>query len=490
MKKLIILLSLFTLLSTCRSGEEILAVFDGGSVKRKEFREFYPNHELAIDNNTTSLKYQTSILETMAVQAIIEVEANKKGYQNSEIYKSILELKEKQLLVNLYRKNFMEKALKSKDMEIVFGQMLYIKKDTNGNPNTDKANRALSDLKNLKSEKEINAYISKETDEDGRKPISGLLEPQCMNCSEENILREILLEAYTNNLLETFTQKEFNGDLFVYRILEVKKLKSDDLDSYLSKKFKQFQTLAAEFKATASEEQKQLADYFLGDEVKLDKEVQMIGGRYKEQIQNKIWNEEYQNISKESGIQFSTEMTTLSEDKLVDSTPIYTKGDKTYTIADLKKDYAKVNMKPNTYIPPIKELLYFFNSAILPIALLAEKQEVKTLSSSEKYESSLAVWKKNISWQFFLKDLQETQIPISEQEIKDTYEAGKLYAYSSPSKSDPNKRIPMPFEQVKEKIKEELRTAKLKSEMQRQVEKLKSDYHLQIHSDKLKAGSV
>lgn len=105
MKKLIILLSLFTLLSTCRSGEEILAVFDGGSVKRKEFREFYPNHELAIDNNTTSLKYQTSILETMAVQAIIEVEANKKGYQNSEIYKSILELKEKQLLVNLYRKN-------------------------------------------------------------------------------------------------------------------------------------------------------------------------------------------------------------------------------------------------------------------------------------------------------------------------------------------------------------------------------------------------
>ena len=41
------------------------------------------------------------------------------------------------------------------------------------------------------SEKEINAYISKETDEDGRKPISGLLEPQCMNCSEENIFRDI-----------------------------------------------------------------------------------------------------------------------------------------------------------------------------------------------------------------------------------------------------------------------------------------------------------
>lgn len=490
MKKLIILLSIFSLLSTCRSGEEILAVFDGGSVKRKEFREFYPNHDLAIDNNTTSLKYQTSVLETMAIQSIIEVESNKKGYPNTEIYKSILELKEKQLLVNLYRKNFIEKSMKSKDLELAFGQMLYIKKDANGNPNTEKANRVLSDLQNLKSDKEINSYISKETDEDGRKPISGFLEPQCMNCSEENILREIILEAYTNNLLQTFTKKEFNGDLFVYRLLETKKLKADDLDSYLTKKFKQFQTMATEFKASAPEEQKQLADYFLGDEVKLEKEVQMIGGRYKEQLQNKLWNEEYQKISKESGIQFSQEMSTLSENDLVDSTPIYTKGDLTYTISNLKKDYEKVNMKPNTYNPPIKELLYFFNSAILPIALLADNAEVKNLRSSEKFESSLGVWKKNISWQFFIKDLQDSQAPISEQEIKDTYEAGKLYAYSSPTKADPNKREPLPFNQVKEKIREELKTAKLKSEMQRQVEKLKSDYHLQIHSDKLKAGSV
>lgn len=52
-------------------------------------------------------------------------------------------------------------------------------------------------------------------------------------------------------------------------------------------------------------------------------------------------------------------MSTLSEGELVDTTPIYTKGDKTYTIADLKSEYAKVNMKPNSYSPPTKELLYF-----------------------------------------------------------------------------------------------------------------------------------
>ena len=71
MKKIIITLIVFSLISSCRSGEEILAVFDGGVVKRKEFREFYPNHEIPVDQNSTSLKYQTSILETIAVQSIV-----------------------------------------------------------------------------------------------------------------------------------------------------------------------------------------------------------------------------------------------------------------------------------------------------------------------------------------------------------------------------------------------------------------------------------
>lgn len=490
MKKIILTLIVFSLLISCRSGEEILAVFDGGVVKRKEFREFYPNHEIAVDQNSTSLKYQTSILETIAVQSIVEMETNKKGYTETEIYKSILDLKEKQLLVNLYRKNYIEKSLKSKDLEIVTGQMLYVKKDANGNPNSVKADRAFSDLQNLKSDKEIIQYISKETDEEGRKPIGGFLEPQCMNCSEENILREILLDAYSKNSLNTFTKKELNGDLFVYRIIEVKKLKADELESYLLKKFKDFQNLAKEFKAAAPEDQKQIADYYLGDEIKLEKETQMLKDRYKEQIQSKIWNEEYEKISKESGLKFSKEMETMSENEIVDSTPIFIKAEKVYTLFDLRKDYGKVNMKPNTYNPPVKELLYFFNSAILPIALLGDKEEVKNLKSSEKYESSLALWKKNIAWSFFVRDIQETQIQIPDQEIKDTYEAGKLYAYSAPSKSNPEKRIPLPFSEVKDKIKEELKTAKLKSEMQRQIEKLKNDFHLQIHSDKLKVGSI
>jgi ribosome assembly protein YihI (activator of Der GTPase) len=51
-------------------------------------------------------------------------------------------------------------------------------------------------------------------------------------------------------------------------------------------------------------------------------------------------------------------------------------------------------------------------------------------------------------------------------------------------------REPIPFEQVKEKIKEEIRTARLKTELQKQVESLKNDYHLKLHLDKLKAGSV
>ncbi|HMV45653.1 MAG TPA: hypothetical protein PK079_05840 [Leptospiraceae bacterium] len=490
MKKIVISLVVCFIFLSCRSGEEVLAVFDGGVVKRKDFREFYPNHDLTVDNNTTSLKYQSSVLETLAVQSIVEIDSEKKGYTKTDLFKSIMDLKEKQILVNLYRKNFIEKEVNSLDMEIVSGQMVYIKKDINGNPNSAKADQVLNDLKNLKSDKEIDAFVSKETDEEGRKPISGYLEPQCMNCSEENILREILLEAYQNNSIKTFTKKEINGDLFVYRIIEIKKIRAKDLESYISKRFKEFQSLAKEFKATAPENQKALSDNYLADEGRLENEARMIRDRYVEQLQAKIWNDEYERISKQSGIEFSKEMGTLTEDQLVDTTPIYTKGGKTYTLGDLKSEYAKVNMKPDTYVPQAKELLYFFNSAILPVSLMSDNADVKNLKSSEKFESQLALWRKNITWSFFVRDIQNMQMNITDQEVKDTYEAGKLYTYSAPSKANPEKREPIPFNQVKDKIKEDLRTSKLKAEMQKQIEKLKNDYHLTLNSDKLKAGSI
>ena len=64
-------------------------------------------------------------------------------------------------------------------------------------------------------------------------------------------------------------------------------------------------------------DQKQLGDYYLGDEVKLDREAQMIRDRYKEQMQSQIWNEEYEKISKNSGLEFSKEMSTLTEGGLL-----------------------------------------------------------------------------------------------------------------------------------------------------------------------------
>lgn len=490
MKKIIISLVLSAVLVTCRSGEEVLAVFDGGTIKRKEFREFYPNHDLAVDNNTTSIKYQSSVLETLAVQSIVEVESEKKGYTKTDLFKSIMDLKEKQILVNLYRKNFIEKELNSNEMEIAYGQMIYIKKDTNGNSNSSKAERALNDLKNLKTEKEIDSYFSKETEEEGRKPISGYLEPQCMNCSEDNILREILIDAFQSKSIKTFNKKDINGDLFVYRITEIKKIKPKELESLLVKRFKEFQTLAKDFKTNAPDELKPLADNYLSEEGRLENEAKMIKDRYVEQMQAKIWNTEYERISKQSGIEFSKEMGTLTEEQLVDTTPIYTKAGKTYTLGDLKNEYAKVNMKPQKYEPQPKELLYFFNSAILPVSLLSDNSDVKNLKSSEKFESQLSLWKKNISWSFFVRDIQNIQLEVSEQEIKDTYEAGKLYTYSAPSKADPNKREPIPFAQVKDKIREDIRSSKLKAEMQKQIEKLKTDYHLVLKSDKLKAGSI
>ena len=55
---------------------------------------------MAIDNNTTAIKYQTSVLETIAVQSIVEIETNKKGHQNTDIYKSNKAIKNQQEIID------------------------------------------------------------------------------------------------------------------------------------------------------------------------------------------------------------------------------------------------------------------------------------------------------------------------------------------------------------------------------------------------------
>ncbi|WP_422880147.1 hypothetical protein [Leptospira mayottensis] len=84
----------------------------------------------------------------------------------------------------------------------------------------------------------------------------------------------------------------------------------------------------------------------------------------------------------------------------------------------------------------------------------------------------------------------DPEVTITEKEIRDTYEAGKLYAYSKASTANPNERVPEDFSKVRDRIKQELAEAKKQSIFQDYLSKLKSENEFKIASESLKAGQI
>lgn len=84
----------------------------------------------------------------------------------------------------------------------------------------------------------------------------------------------------------------------------------------------------------------------------------------------------------------------------------------------------------------------------------------------------------------------DPEVNVTEKEIRDTYEAGKLYAYSKASTTNPNERVPEDFSKVRDRIKQELAEAKKQSIFQDYLSKLKSENEFKIASESLKAGQI
>jgi hypothetical protein len=89
-----------------------------------------------------------------------------------------------------------------------------------------------------------------------------------------------------------------------------------------------------------------------------------------------------------------------------------------------------------------------------------------------------------------MKDIANETVSVTESEIKDTYEAGKLFAYSTPDSKNPQKRNPIPFSQVKEKIRGELEKSKRDAISDNKLTSLKTEYQVKIATDSLKEGKI
>lgn len=488
-------ISILILLSfvACKRGGEVLAEFEGTSITRKDLREFYSILGLPENEQTTNIKYQTSAVESIAVEKMALLEAEKKGKLKLESYKSIYSLKEKQVLVTLFRKSILEKN--NSNLPMATGQLLYIKKAENGLANQTKFDSVWNQLNSAKSEKEIEEIIRNNSDEVGRIPVAGLIEPQCMSCSKENILVNIFSEAFKEKATMKFFKKDLSGDLFIYRLTEIKEIKKEDLKSYLTKAYKNFESKAKDFKSTTTDEDKiKLADYYLRDKVQIEREIEMFESKYKNDLDATIWNDAYKEKLKNSGIQFSELMNNIIDGKekefpnFQNSTLLFTKDGTNFTFKDIRIMYDKINLKKR--ILTNEDIFGFFQSAYLPILVLADLDDVKNLKSSDSFQTNMDLWNRKIAWSLLVEDMEKTIPDPEEKQLKDIYDAGKSTTYQKPNPSDPNKMISMSYVEARNRILEEIRNTKIKSEIQRLVEKLKSDYKFTLYPDKLKSGSI
>ncbi len=496
MKQMFLLIGCILAIGNCKRDSDVLATFENGKVLRSDIRAFYDMKEIPLNPNTTSIQNQTAIVEDLSMQMISEMEFKKNNPNSNPKFQNILEVVEKQLVASIWKKKFLENKKKNSEIELALAQLIVVKKTNPIEAGKSKSEKALNDLKAMKSDKEIFDYIANSTEEESRKPLGGLLEPHCTNCGKDPVT-EILFGNFQESQKGQFFLKEVDGNYYIVRILEIKKIKPDKLESYYQKKFDEFKTLAEKYKISAkTEDEKKYAAYY-GEEKTAEK-AKMTAEHVVRQYENFNWSEEYSRLKNESGITLSKSL--LPQNKEVDNsmnpeTVLFTRKDNSvYTLRDLESYYEKVNIfKRKGNFPKkeeLKEKFAFFHQVALPSFVLTDKNEARDIRNSEKYKKNLDFVRRSIAFALIQSEIQNKDYTISEKELKDNYEVGKMYAYSTPSKSDPKKKEPLPFQSVRDRILQDVENSKKKAEFDKIISGFKNSYNLKLFPDRIEAGRI
>ncbi|MCB1142913.1 MAG: hypothetical protein H7A24_15420 [Leptospiraceae bacterium] len=471
----------------CKKGSEVLAKFDGGEILRQDLQDIYEIENIPRDEKTTSIQTQSGIIEQLAIQSMMELEGTKNGLFEREDVKNLMFLSEKQITVNLIRKNLINKLKDSKGLELVSLQLIM-----KSVPGKEAADALLEEVKKLSGDDKIEEFFSAQTDEKGRKCLGGHLEPQCANCVGNEQLIEIFQEgisAKDNNFYLTFLENR----AFIYRITKTKEVKADKVESYISDVLKDFNRRAIEYtNKNQGTEEKEEAQYYLEDGDRLKEKAKMTANQYINGFESKLWQDEVvkqmedpkNSIAEEAKVHPSMLPDTLPEDLVL------FKNEKTsYIYKNLIDDFNKIPNLPKNQITA-RERVKFFQSVILN-SLLFENSEISSdIRTSSNFKNAQKFMRRNIAFSFFKKDIESKDFDITEEDLKATYEAGKQFSYSEASPTNPNERKPIPFETVKSRIRQEIISQRASSEIQAKMKDLKTQYHMEIFTDKLKAGEI
>ncbi|AVQ13530.1 Uncharacterized protein XB16_3238 [Leptospira santarosai] len=492
MKQKILSLTILSLLVTfatnCSRDSDVLASFKSGTVTREELRTYYKLRGIEPDLNSASIATQAKIVEEIGIQKITEINNKNTNIVTKDEYDKIMSFVEPQVVFNDYRKQFSEKLLTSGMLEFAFGRILFLK----AGPDTSaKANTFLQQIQTIKSDREIAEFITKNTDEAQRKAIGGKLEPHCINCGDDPFTA-ILREA-TDKKGE-FILKEAQGNYYILRVERIEKIYPKKIDKFFQNELDKLKTLALKYvsKEGITEDEKNAAKFY--SDVVVNERANQTAEHYGNRFFKEAWKKEMDSLKAKSGL------------KIADLTPEFIKGLKSETVLFEDKNGTKFSFKDliaefNKISPIIQkrkgspeeeknDQLSFYTQIYLPIRISAESKEIQSIKDTKEFKKSLPLLGRSVLFMLTRNRSIDAEVNVTEKEIRDTYEAGKLYAYSKTSSTNPNERVPEEFGKVRDRIKQELVEAKKQSVFQDYLSKLKSENEFRIASESLKAGQI
>lgn len=474
----LILISLFY----CRQGEEVLATYNGGQIQRKSLRLFYELNDFPKNEKTLSIASQKMILDQMANMQLLELELkDKKPYDRDDV-KNILYFLERGLVVNLYLKNFYEKKKDSESLDLADIQFALL-------PGGDSARLETirKELSELNNDDKIEEYMSRVTIEEGRKCVGGHLEPQCINCGGQDQVLQFFMEGIQKND-SNFYISENGSRSFVYRINKRKNVSSSDLESYLTKKFNQLRDKAIEYtNKNNNETEKQNAQYYLEESPRLEEKAKLTAAHFLKGFQSRVIEEEIRRLETEKKLKLGDDIIKNPQILEVPDTVILNLPDRKYTATDLNSDFTKIF--PGEQKNPI-EKLNFLRAIIIPSFLVADSEDGEKIKKSENFEIFLNYHKQKLLFDVFRNDLGKEASSITDKELMEVYEAGKQFQFSKVDEKNPDKKITIPFEEVKNSILQDLKNKEIEGKFQGKINSLRETYKLEILVDKLKEGNI
>ncbi|EPG75330.1 hypothetical protein LEP1GSC058_2121 [Leptospira fainei serovar Hurstbridge str. BUT 6] len=495
-KKIIVLSLLGFLFADCKLDSDVLASFKGGTLTRKELRlhYFYSLKGRKVDETTASVENQNKVLEELSLLKIAELYNKDHSLVSEGDMERFLKYSEPQFAFSLYRKKFEDQITKEGKVRMAFIRVLLVASPDSATGKTlkQKADDYLEQLKKLSSKKDVAQFVSEHTEEPQRKSVSGVLEPACLDCGNDP-LSAILSKAAENK--GQWILEESAGKIYILRSERLENIYLARLEKLFKNELGKQRDSAKDYlkKDNLSEDDKKNSKFYS------ELRVEEIAGQYADYYKNKFlaeaWKKSIDQVMTESGwepaqisqanIGAITPETVLLTDKKTGEVVRYKE------VLEKFKDFAAISGGDATPTKDEKSMVInFYSSRYLPLKIGERSEAIKRIRNSEEYKELFPIQRRFLVLPLLMKKVFPPKIDVTEAEIRTTYEAGKMFSYSKPNPANQQERIPLPFADVREKIRQELLDSKKQSLAQEFIGKLKSEYQLTVATEQLKPGKI